>query len=138
MSAPVTIAAKGTTIARGGAIANVTSIKGAGVEVSKRNTTHLGSTWKTKEPNLPEASDVTIEANYTPAGHAAIVAEAAAGTKTSTVIAFPADTSGGTSGSITFLAFVSKVEFNGIQEDGTVSLSVVYTPVESVTVAGGS
>ncbi|MFO0960855.1 MAG: hypothetical protein U0800_26025 [Isosphaeraceae bacterium] len=135
MSAPNTTAAAGTTVTRGSVIANVTSVKGGGVEVGERNTTHLGSAWKSCEPTLPKGSDLTIEVNYLPSSHAAMVAECAAGTKTSTVIHFPADTGGGTGGTLTFVAFIKSIEFGGVEEDGTVNATITYTPVESVAAA---
>lgn len=135
MPAPTTTPAAGTTLTRGTALLNVTSIKGGGIEVGERNTTNLASTWKSCRPILPKAKKLTSTVQYLAAAHVALVAEAAAGTITSTVLTFPDSDGGADGGTLTFSAFISALEYGGMDEDGTVTMDIEFTPVETVTAA---
>lgn len=134
-SAPVTISAYGVQLKKGGtAIAQVTKIDGVGVANAPRETTHLGSTFKSKRPTIPETNEVEFELLMTATNVAALEADAIAGTIATYSVTYPNDDANtAVSDAPSFKAYPSKVARGGMEPDGTCSATVTLTATDDYT-----
>ena len=132
-TAPVTISAYGVQLKKGGtAIAQVLSINGVGVSNPPRETTHLGSSFRSKRPTIPEGNEVEFEILGNGANIAALEDDCVAGTIAVWSLGYPDDDAGSAvTDSPSFNAYPSKVSRGGMEADGNCSASITLTPTDA-------